>query len=90
MADLADRSLGIGYPGGASILFVLLMAAIGVWYWSAGSVSVDTITSPRVEIFYWTTILFSQTLARRSAIGWLTQLGSATKAGRSYSAQAWC
>jgi uncharacterized membrane-anchored protein len=62
LADFADRSLGIGYAGGASILFVLLMASLGVWYWSAGSVSVDTITSPKVEMFYWGTILFSQTL----------------------------
>jgi uncharacterized membrane-anchored protein len=62
IADFADRSLGIGYAGGASILFVLLIAALGVWHWSAGSVSVDTITSPEVEMFYWGTILFSQTL----------------------------
>jgi uncharacterized membrane-anchored protein len=62
MADFADRSLGIGYAGGASILFVLLMTALGVWYWSAGSVSVAAITSPKVEMFYWGTILFSQTL----------------------------
>jgi uncharacterized membrane-anchored protein len=60
MADFADRSLGIGYPGGASILFVLLMASLGVWYWSAGSVSVDTVATP--EVFYWVAILFSQTL----------------------------
>ena len=62
MADFADRSLGIGYAGGSSILFVLLMASLGVWYWSAGSVSVDNITSPKVEMFYWATTLFSQTL----------------------------
>jgi uncharacterized membrane-anchored protein len=62
MADFADRSLGIGYAGGSSILFVLLMVSLGIWYWSAGSVSVDTITSPKVEMFYWVTILFSQTL----------------------------
>ena len=62
MADFADRSLGIGYAGGSSILFVLLMSTLGVWYWSRGSVSVDTITSPKVETFYWVTILFSQTL----------------------------
>jgi uncharacterized membrane-anchored protein len=62
MADFADRSLGIGYAGGSLILFVLLMLSLGVWYWSAGSVSVDTINSPKVEMFYWTTILFSQTL----------------------------
>lgn len=62
MADFADRSLGIGYPGGSSILFVLLMASLGVWYWAEGSVSMGTITTPRVETFYWVTILFSQTL----------------------------
>jgi uncharacterized membrane-anchored protein len=62
MADFADRSLGIGYPGGASTLFALLMASLAVWYWLEGSVSVDHITSPRVELFYWGTILFSQTL----------------------------
>src|SRR5450432_854867 len=62
MADLADRSLGIGYPGGSLILFVLLMASLGIWYWRAGSISVDTVASPRIEMFYWTAILFSQTL----------------------------
>jgi uncharacterized membrane-anchored protein len=62
MADFADRSLGIGYAGGSSILFVLLLASLGVWHWAAGSVSVDTITTPKVETFYWVTILFSQTL----------------------------
>ena len=62
IADFADRSLGIGYAGGSSILFVLLMASLGVWYLAAGSVSVNTITTPRIEMFYWVTILFSQTL----------------------------
>lgn len=62
MADFADRSLGIGYAGGSLILFVLLMASLGIWYWSAGSVSVDRITSRKIEMFYWVTILFSQTL----------------------------
>jgi uncharacterized membrane-anchored protein len=62
MADFADRSLGIGYAGGSSLLFVLLTAALGAWYWSAGSISVDTITSPKIEMFYWSAILFSQTL----------------------------
>jgi uncharacterized membrane-anchored protein len=62
LADLFDRSLGIGYVGGSSILFVLLMATLGLWYWSLGSVSVDTVTSPKVEMFYWATIMFSQTL----------------------------
>jgi uncharacterized membrane-anchored protein len=62
MADFADRSLGIGYPGGTLVLFVLLMATLGAWYRSAGSISVDTVTSPKVEMFYWVAILFSQTL----------------------------
>jgi uncharacterized membrane-anchored protein len=62
LADFADRSLGVGYPGGSLILFALLLASLGVWYWQAGSVSVDTVASPRIEMFYWTAILFSQTL----------------------------
>ena len=62
MADFADRSLGIGYLGGSSILFVALMASLAVWYWSEGSISADTVATPRVEAFYWVTILFSQTL----------------------------
>jgi len=62
MADFADRSLGIGYPGGASLLFVLLMASLAIWYWSAGTISVNTVSTPRIEIFYWVAILFSQTL----------------------------
>jgi uncharacterized membrane-anchored protein len=61
-ADFADRSLGIGYSGGSSLLFILLMASLGIWYKSAGSISVNTITSPKVEMFYWITVLFSQTL----------------------------
>jgi uncharacterized membrane-anchored protein len=62
LADFFDRSLGVGYVGGSSILFALLMATLGLWYWSLGSVSVASVTSPKVEVFYWTTIMFSQTL----------------------------
>jgi uncharacterized membrane-anchored protein len=62
MADFADRSLGIGYPGGTLVLFVLLMATLGAWYRSTGSISVHTVASPKVEVFYWVAILFSQTL----------------------------
>jgi uncharacterized membrane-anchored protein len=62
LADFADRSLGIGYAGGASILFALLMASLAIWYWSLGTVSVDTVSSPKAEMFYWVTIMFSQTL----------------------------
>jgi uncharacterized membrane-anchored protein len=62
MADFADRSLGIGYPGGASLLFLLLMSSLILWYWSEGTISVNTVVLPRVETFYWVSILFSQTL----------------------------
>lgn len=62
LADYADRSLGIGYAGGASLLFFLLIASLAIWYRSLGSVSVDTVSSPKAEMFYWMTIMFSQTL----------------------------
>ena len=62
MADYADRSLGVGYVGGSLILFALLMTVLGIWRHSVGSVSFTNISSPKVEIFYWITILFSNTL----------------------------
>jgi uncharacterized membrane-anchored protein len=62
LADFADRSLGIGYAGGTTILFTLLIASLLLWYRTLGSVSVDTVNSPKSEIFYWVTIMFSQTL----------------------------
>lgn len=62
MADFFDRSLGVGYPGGVSIIVVLLMASLATWHRVEGSVSVQSITAPRAEWFYWVTILFSQTL----------------------------
>src|SRR5712671_2076847 len=62
MADFADRSLGIGYTGGSTILLFCLLATLGLWYWSLGSISVDTVSTPRVEVFYWAAITFSQTL----------------------------
>lgn len=62
LADFADRSLEIGYAGGSTLLFVLLMASLGLWYRSQGSVSIDTIFSRKAEMFYWVTIMFSQTL----------------------------
>jgi uncharacterized membrane-anchored protein len=62
MADFADRSLGIGYAGGSSLLFGCLMIALGAWYWSQGSISVATVSTPKVEAFYWVAITFSQTL----------------------------
>jgi uncharacterized membrane-anchored protein len=62
MADFADRSLGIGYLGGSSLLFALLMMSLLLWRLSEGTVSVNSIATPRAEVFYWITILFSQTL----------------------------
>jgi uncharacterized membrane-anchored protein len=62
LADFADRSLGIGYAGGSALLLVLLMATLFIWYRTLGSVSVDTVSSPKAEMFYWLTIMFSQTL----------------------------
>jgi uncharacterized membrane-anchored protein len=62
VADFADRSLGIGYIGGTSILFVLVLASLATWWLTEGSVSVDHIATPRAEAFYWITILFSNTL----------------------------
>ncbi len=62
MADFADRSLGIGYFGGSVLLFAGLTASLAVWRWSEGSISVNTVATPRVEVFYWVAILFSQTL----------------------------
>lgn len=62
MADFADRSLGIGYTGGSSLLLALLMAALALWYFVEGSISVETVYRPRVEAFYWAAITFSQTL----------------------------
>lgn len=70
LADYADRSLGIGYVGGSSLLFVLLMASLAIWYRTLGSISVDTVSSPKAEMFYWVTIMFSQTLG--TALGDLT------------------
>lgn len=62
MADFADRSLGVGYVGGSLILLALLMATLGVWRADMGTVSVNAMASPKAEIFYWVTILFSNTL----------------------------
>ena len=62
MADFADRSLGIGYTGGSAVLLACVLACLAAWYWSEGTVSVDTVNTPRVEAFYWATITFSQTL----------------------------
>ncbi|HET7191711.1 MAG TPA: hypothetical protein VFI98_07335 [Pseudolabrys sp.] len=76
MADFADRSLGIGYTGGATTLFISLMAVLGLWYWSLGSISVDTVSTPKAEAFYWAAITLSQTLG--TALGdWIADTGGA-------------
>jgi uncharacterized membrane-anchored protein len=62
MADFADRSLGIGYTGGSLVLLLCLLAVLGLWYWSLGSISVETVSTAKVEAFYWAAITFSQTL----------------------------
>jgi uncharacterized membrane-anchored protein len=62
IADFVDRSLGIGYLGGSTLLLACLAASLAVWRWSEGTVSVNTIVTPKAEAFYWVTILFSQTL----------------------------
>jgi uncharacterized membrane-anchored protein len=62
MADFADRSLGIGYSGGSAILLALVLGTLALWRWSTGSIAVQTVATPKVEIFYWATITFSQTL----------------------------
>lgn len=62
MADFADRSLGIGYSGGSLLLFMLLMVSLFVWYRTMGTISVSSINTPKAEMFYWVTIMFSQTL----------------------------
>jgi uncharacterized membrane-anchored protein len=62
MADFADRSLGIGYAGGSLLLLACVVVTLAAWYWSEGSISVATVSTPRVEAFYWVAITFSQTL----------------------------
>jgi uncharacterized membrane-anchored protein len=74
LADFADRSLGIGYTGGSLLLLGCLLATLGLWRWSQGTVSVNTVSTPKVEAFYWATITFSQTLG--TALGdWLADTG---------------
>jgi uncharacterized membrane-anchored protein len=62
MADFFDRSLGIGYTGGSAVLLLLVMASLATWYAFEHTINVDTVNTPRVEVYYWVTITFSQTL----------------------------
>ena len=71
LADFADRSLGIGYTGGSTLLLALLGLSFLTWYKTLGTVAVDTVSSPKAEAFYWVTIMFSQTLG--TALGdWMS------------------
>jgi uncharacterized membrane-anchored protein len=80
MADFADRSLGIGYLGGTVLLFACVLGTLALWYWSQGTVSVQSVTTPRVEAFYWATITFSQTLG--TALGdWVADAGLGYEGG---------
>jgi uncharacterized membrane-anchored protein len=80
MADFATRSLGIGYFGGSLLLSGCLMAVLGLWYWTLGSISVETVSTPKVEAFYWAAITFSQTLG--TALGdWLADTGLGYEGG---------
>ena len=67
LADLLDRSLEFGYARGSMVLFSLLLGVLAIWYWRLGSISVASVSSASVEVFYWTAILFSQTLG--TAVG---------------------
>src|SRR3954467_9323372 len=62
LADYCTRSLGIGYTGGSTILLILVIASLLIWRWTTGSISIETVNRPKVEVFYWVTIMFSQTL----------------------------
>jgi uncharacterized membrane-anchored protein len=74
LADFVDRSLGIGYTGGSLLLLGCVLVSLAIWYWSEGTVSVQTVSTPRVEAFYWTTITFSHTLG--TALGdWAADAG---------------
>jgi uncharacterized membrane-anchored protein len=80
LADFADRSLGIGYPGGSLLLLACVLASLFAWYRTLGTVNVNTIVSPRQEIFYWITITFSQTLG--TALGdWVADAGLGYEGG---------
>lgn len=80
MADFADRSLGIGYAGGSALLALLLASTLALWRWSEGTINVNTVSTPRVEAFYWAAITFSQTLG--TALGdWIADTGERGYAG---------
>lgn len=62
LADLADRTLGLGYAGGVVLLITLLAFSFYIWFRISGAVSAHSIKTPSSEAFYWLTITLSQTL----------------------------
>jgi uncharacterized membrane-anchored protein len=62
LADFADRSLGIGYTGGSTLLLALVLGSLFLWHRTLGTVSINSVSTPKAEMFYWVTIMFSQTL----------------------------
>jgi uncharacterized membrane-anchored protein len=62
LADYCDRSLHVGYTGGSALLLFCVLATLLIWRWSTGSISIETVNTPKIEMFYWVTIMFSQTL----------------------------
>src|SRR3954447_15290632 len=74
LADFADRSLGIGYPGGSLLLLFCVLMSLFAWYRTLGTVDVNSVSGAREETFYWITITFSQTLG--TALGdWIADAG---------------
>jgi uncharacterized membrane-anchored protein len=62
MSDYLDRTLHLGYAKGSAILLVILATIFAFWKWSGSSFSVAKIRTRKVELFYWTAILVSNTL----------------------------
>src|SRR5256885_6975990 len=80
LADYCTRSLGVGYTGGSTILLICVIASLLIWRWSTGSISIETVNTPKVEVFYWVTIMFSQTLG--TALGdWIADTNEMGYAG---------
>lgn len=81
LADFCTRSLGIGYPGGSLLLLACVLVSLAIWRRALGSIAMDSVTSPRAELYYWITITFSQTLGTAlgdwAADGALGYLGGA-------------
>ena len=62
MSDYMDRTLELGYAKGSLILVILLVSVLAVWRVTTRSLALQDVTSFKSEAFYWTAILFSNTL----------------------------